>query len=1016
MTRIAEHYELMEAVGQGGMGDVFRGRDTDSGDIVAIKRLKSGLRASDPAFLDRFIREAEILQRLDHPNIVKILAVDEVEGEHYFVMEFLPESLADRLAKEGRLSPNEAMALGLELADALTRAHHLGVVHRDIKPANVLVSEDGTPRLSDFGAAQTVGSDLTGTGAVVGTIGYVSPESLEGQAPTPLNDIWAFGIMLYEILAGRRPFAAAEPAAEMLSILKAHPKGLEELCPEAPVALIDLIHRMLAKRPAERIPSMRQVGADLERLLTGSDTPAPTHESLASAQPTAEISTPIRRHNLPTQPTPFVGRDRELDAIAQRLRQDGLRILTVLGAGGIGKSRLVLEVAKGQLDHFPDGVFHVALVAASDPALVIARIADAVSFSFSGPESPRQQLLGYLENRRVLLVLDGAEHAHDTAPILSEMVERARGVVLLVASRERLNVRAEAIFVCGGMDVPTAHDLDVALHSGAVSLFVASAKRARPEFEIEQSALSSIVRICDRVQGMPLAIELAAAWIEMLEPTEILDEIDRSLDFLSTELRDVPERHRSVRAAFESSWTSLDADERHAMTLLAVFRGGFDREAAQAVSDASLRTLSRLVNKSLIKRHATGRYEQHELLRQNAFEKLDAESAGIAQKSHCDYYGSFTARFERHLKGARQKEALESMGREFENIRAAWDWAVKHRAVDELEPLIESLYRFFDMRSRFSEGEALFAEGANALSTDAPELFLSRVRARGALFTLRLGRYREARQQLETSLEKLRILNARGEVAFCLHNLADVASVLGEFEKSRALSREGLEVSRSIEDRAGIATALNNLGVAAYHSKDLEDAERCYRESLEISREIGDAWGTTFALNNLGVLAHELARYEEARGLYGETLLLCEEMGDAHGAAAARINLAEVHQALGQTELARASLTDGLEMARRLGDKWSVTAALTNLGKLQRDTGALDDARTALEEAIRTARAISAGALEVESAEALVNVLALTGQSSEALALLSRAEAHPSADTAARARLTQLRTELESTQ
>ena len=262
---ILERYELGPPIGEGGMGEVFRGLDRETGETVAIKRLKSGRLANDPTQIERFEREGDALRVLDHPNIVKVLASGSESGDHYIVMELVAGgSLADLLSKEERLPIARTIDIALELADALTRSHHLKIVHRDIKPGNVLLAKDGTPRLTDFGVARIGESTFTGTGNVIGTYGYISPEAFQGHGSDTRGDIWAFGVLLYEMVAGRRPFAASEPAAEMMAILKERPPELDELRPEIPIALVDLVDRMLEKEPQQRIPSMRRVGAELE--------------------------------------------------------------------------------------------------------------------------------------------------------------------------------------------------------------------------------------------------------------------------------------------------------------------------------------------------------------------------------------------------------------------------------------------------------------------------------------------------------------------------------------------------------------------------------------------------------------------------------------------------------------------------------------------------------------------------------------------------------------------------------
>ncbi len=258
-----------DLLGRGGVGDVYRGTDLNTGQAVAIKALRPEVAVNDPDALPRFVREREALKHLDHPNIVKIVDAVEEDGLHYLVMEYVPGgSLRDLLDLEGRLPIKRALEIGLDLADALTRAHRLGIVHRDLKPSNVLLAEDSSPRLTDFGIAYVASSQrLTSTGTIVGTIPYLSPEACKGEMPDTRADIWAFGVMLYEMLAGEPPFAGTTFPAVLMAILTQPIPDLHQARPDAPDALVSLIDRMLAKNRQERIPSVRLVGAGLEAIL-----------------------------------------------------------------------------------------------------------------------------------------------------------------------------------------------------------------------------------------------------------------------------------------------------------------------------------------------------------------------------------------------------------------------------------------------------------------------------------------------------------------------------------------------------------------------------------------------------------------------------------------------------------------------------------------------------------------------------------------------------------------------------
>jgi hypothetical protein len=343
-------YELLDEIGKGGMGTVYRGVDRRSGDRVAIKHLRADI--ADSETVARFQREGEVLRRLNHPNIVQLRATVQSHGQHYLIMELVESgSLRQKLDRARGLDVREALSLSIEIADALTRAHHLGVIHRDIKPANVLLAADGTPRLADFGIARTADAGLTAAGMVVGTLAYLAPEVLRGKSADPRSDVWSFGVVLFEMMTGVPPFDGARDVAALIqSILNDPVPDLESLRPGLPAALIDLIYRMLTKEPAERIPSFRLVGAELESIREGRESGYFPHGARSARRDSTAAAGLV---HLPAQTTAFVGRAAEMAEVKRVLAVS--RLVTILAQGGMGKTRLGLEVARQLAGRFADG-------------------------------------------------------------------------------------------------------------------------------------------------------------------------------------------------------------------------------------------------------------------------------------------------------------------------------------------------------------------------------------------------------------------------------------------------------------------------------------------------------------------------------------------------------------------------------------------------------------------------------------------------------------------------------------
>lgn len=441
--------------------------------------------------------------------------------------------------------------------------------------------------------------------------------------------------------------------------------------------------------------------------------------------------------NLPVPPTPFIGRSEEFARISALLADPRVALITLLGPGGIGKTRVAIEAAKSQQDSFAHGVCFVALAPVNDPQLIVSQIADAVGFSFHvrdrqatcTPESQNNQLLAFLRPKRILLVLDNLDHLLRPLPpdpdaglpgpadLITDIMRMAPRVKILATSRERINLQAETGFVLKGLGYPEpsqpAAPEDMQAYD-AVRLFVDSAQRVQPGFALAADNLSDVIEICRRVDGMPLALELAAAWISMLAPAEIAEEIRNSPDFLESDLHDIQDRHRSIRTVFDHTWKRLAPNRQKVFRQLSIFRGGFTRRAAREVAGASLRDLKALLDQSLIRWEFGGRYQIHELLRQFGTEQLAGLPAEetAANDRHCGYYATFMKERQTDLMGRNQARALSEIEVDIDNVRAAWQWAVANSKLAEIDQTMESLAEFYRVRGGLAEVAGIFDRAA----------------------------------------------------------------------------------------------------------------------------------------------------------------------------------------------------------------------------------------------------------------------------------------------------------------
>lgn len=750
----------------------------------------------------------------------------------------------------------------------------------------------------------------------------------------------------------------------------------------------------------------------------------------------------IPADNLPPVPTPFVGRETELAELAELLANPDCHLVTLFGPGGIGKTRLAIQAAAAQVGAFTHGITFIPLALAGSVDHLITAITTALGIPARGNQDPREQIFDYLYQKETLLVLDSMEHVTDGSPLLSEVLARAPGTVLLVTSRERLNLQEEWVYEVKGLTYPEDELLRVQDTYSAIDLFQQRACQVDRRFDLEAQA-HHVVRICQLVEGMPLGIELAAAWVAVHPCKEIVQEIEHNLDILTTRLRNVPERHRSIRAAFEHSWQLLTETEKTIFSQLSVFRGGFRRDASAKVAGASLSTLSALLDKSLIRHVSADRYDMHELLRQYAAEKLqsNAQGDGKARRQHARYFAAFLAHQEPRFHGPNQRQAVLAIAPEFENVRQAWQTAVSRGWVHEAEQSLGSLYEFLDIRCRFREGIELFACATDRWRDDPDKTHIfGRILSRKGAFYHHLGLYERAETCLEQSLAIYSHSDVQAERVFCLINLANVARSHGKSEEVEQLAQNSLTLSRQTGDRWSIASSLSLLGTVRYRAGDVAQAEALFQESLAIgrqtgdqrlilcslnrvadvachqgnyvkaqamfeeclalSREVDDQYSIAMHLNNLGTVLHVLEQYAQAQPLYQESLDICRKIDDQAGQAIALSNLGEVAYALGAHIEARQFYQEGLSIGRKIQDQWTEMACLNNLGEIACALEDYESARTYFVEATELAK--ETRTLTVLS-KVLVNLavlLAKQGQTSRAAAILRLASRHPASEQA----------------
>jgi predicted ATPase/DNA-binding SARP family transcriptional activator len=610
---------------------------------------------------------------------------------------------------------------------------------------------------------------------------------------------------------------------------------------------------------------------------------ASTHEpDLAFLPPEERVS--AGKHNLPAYATPIIGRETELSALDGLIADTNVRLVTIVGPGGIGKTRLATAAAEQFLaaDLFPDGLYFIDLAPLQETGEILQALGDALDLSLQGGGDPDsgQHLFNYLRQKKMLFLFDNFEHLLDGAKLVADVLQAAPGIKILVTSRERLHLTLEQVFPIEGLAIPDWETPDDAMEYTAARLFLQTALRNEPDFTLRDNHDRTLLaRVCRLVAGMPLALELAASWVDILSLDEIAGELQQGLDILETELRDVPERQRSVRACFDYSWRRLDEAEQTVFAQLSIFRGGFTRAAAFEVTGASLRQLSRLASKSLVRfDKQRGRYAIHELLRQYSAGKLarQPELQATTSDEHSNYYLEMMAGLTDNLKGKGKRQALSAIEADLKNVLLAWHHACAQQNIESIGKSLESLWRSKrDLgRQDLDEFEQIVADLRCGEATGERGIVLGRLLAPlGRTYGWR-GDTARAREMLEESLELLQRLGATEESLIPLLFLAEVQDSM---EESNRLYREGLALARAVDDPWAIGHALVFLVENARRAGDYREAQRLGHEALKQFRKNDDKVAVAVALNELSLLATDLGQYEIALTYARESISVTQE-------------------------------------------------------------------------------------------------------------------------------------------
>jgi predicted ATPase/class 3 adenylate cyclase len=708
--------------------------------------------------------------------------------------------------------------------------------------------------------------------------------------------------------------------------------------------------------------------------------------------------------NLPSPRTSFVGRRDELEEIDRLLEDPSCRLLTLVGPGGVGKTRLALEAAARRIDRYPHGVHFVPLASVVAPDFLAPAVADALQFPIDAAHSglsPQDQLVDYLSERSTLLVLDNFEHLVEGAALVTRVVERASNVEILTTSRERLNVQSEWVLDVGGLGVSANGNGG---GDGAVRLFVERAQQVDAGFELGEEEHEHVARICRLVDGMPLGIELAAAWVSVLPCSEIADEIETTIGFLETSMRDVPDRHRSLRAAFDHSWRLLTDEQQRCFRQLSVFRGPFSREAAAVVAGADLGLLSELVAKSLVRRLELGHYELHELLRQYAAERLaeDPSEPAEARERHARFYvGRLVARRDA-IFGPRMSETRDELRGDLPNLGSAVEWAATQWAEGDARSGFHALSALYSAHS-WPEGLETFERLTELLGYSPGEPFDAHV-ASSVLLSALAGQvdfaayvgYDEAQDALaRTCAPELRARGLAKELGVCLLALGTNACYIDDYPEAVTFLEESVTLTRSVGDSWSEAVALSWLGFVCLLQNELDAARTAFDASHQIALDMGQPLLPAFTLSKLGLLEDAAGDYAEAIRLHTEANGYFDALGDRGGAGYALTRASVSAYCLGDYEEALRLGRAGHDAFADVHHRWGMIGAACRVGFALVALGDTEGARERLRWALQQGLATEAKSLVLLALSGVGVLLAREAEEGRAFELLTFVFGYP---------------------
>jgi predicted ATPase len=940
---LADRYRLTRELGAGGMATVYLADDLRHSRQVAVKVLRPEL--AESLGIDRFLREITTTANLRHAHILPLYDSGEADGHLFYVMPFVEgESLRDRLTRDAQLPMDEALRMADEVADALHYAHSRGVVHRDIKPENILI-ENGHAVVADFGiasAVSTAGSEkLTRTGMALGTPHYMSPEQASGDVIDARTDLYALGCVLYEMLAGSPPFSGPTAMAVMARHAIDPVPSLRTVRPGVSAAIAAVVERALAKTPVDRFATVQEWRRALDAGRTDPQLQA------APAAPAAFLKPP------PTPATPLLGRESTLDEAEQRIAQ-GARLLTVTGVGGTGKTRFAMQMFQRLAAQYPDGAAFVSLASVTAPAEVLATIGTTLEIAEAHGRSPLDAAVTVIGSRRTLLVIDNFEQVLGAAEDIAQLLARCPKLLVVTTSRAPLKIGAEVEFILPPLALPGAHDtLEALLACPSIALFVQRAEKVKPGFALTAANAQAIASICRQLDGLPLALELAAARVRIMDPAALLQRLDHALDLLTSGDRDLPLRQRTLRATISWSYSLLDSAEQRLLRRLSTFLEGWTLEAMEQVCFdeddrwQGIEQLESLVEKGLVRVLDDGaRYTLLETIRAFSAEQLHAGGeVEEARTRHIAYFVEFMRQVRLGIVTRDQLGAMDRWRADAANTQAAVVWTIGRARLGDTDALEQALLLcgFLNWPWHIAGLHLTglgFVDSVLSLAADRPpSLGRALARATRGMVGTVTADWEGAGNVMQRGAADAAALDDKGVQSELEVLRGYVALSIGDVAATTPLLHSAIALARESDVPMMLALSLSFLGFLQFLSGDVDGGTQLIADGRRMQVESGDYEGGGISLSFQAQIA--LASGDYARGLASyrqaeDSFLL---VGDKPEVARVQGEMAWASLAVGAADDARAEFLKSLRSYDEVGSQRGLGQALLGLAVTEQVAG-----------------------------------------------------------------------------